>query len=175
MEFYKYKIEIRMRKKRGTDVTNKPSLELRKVQREDREQYFRYLLLADESEEAVKAYMYDGEMFTIHFENKVIGTMLFTFHSKQVIELKNFALDPNYRGRGLGKLALLKALDFYKQKGMRKVIVGTANSSIGNLAFYQKVGFRMVEIKKDFFTNYPEPIFENGIRAMDMVMFEKHL
>lgn len=33
----------------------------------------------------------------------------------------------------------------------------------------------MVEIKKDFFKNYPIPIYENGIRALDMVMFEKKL
>lgn len=55
------------------------------------------------------------------------------------------------------------------------MIVGTANSSIGNLAFYQKVGFRITEVKKDFFSKYPEPIFENGIQALDMIMFEKNL
>ncbi|WP_248736981.1 GNAT family N-acetyltransferase [Neobacillus rhizosphaerae] len=79
------------------------------------------------------------------------------------------------RGNGLGKLVVKEAFHLYKNKGLDKMIVGTANSSIDNLAFYQKLGFRMVEIKKDFFKNYPEPIFENGIRALDMVMFEKDL
>ena len=55
------------------------------------------------------------------------------------------------------------------------MIVGTANSSIDNIAFYQKLGFRMAEIKRDFFKAYPTPIFENGIRALDMIVFEKEL
>ena len=55
------------------------------------------------------------------------------------------------------------------------MIVGTANSSIDNIAFYQKLGFRMAEIKRDFFKAYPTPIFENGIIALDMIVFEKEL
>lgn len=55
------------------------------------------------------------------------------------------------------------------------MLVGTANSSIGNLAFYQKCGFRLCGIRRDFFLSYPQPIWENGIRALDMVMFERDL
>ncbi|MDP4550121.1 GNAT family N-acetyltransferase [Alkalihalobacillus macyae] len=101
------------------------------------------------------------------------GVVLFTYHPKQVVELKNIALKPEFRGRGLGKFVITEVFNRYKRKEINKIIVGTANSSIGNLVFYQKVGFRMSEIKKDFFKEYPEPIYENGLRALDMVMFEK--
>jgi hypothetical protein len=33
----------------------------------------------------------------------------------------------------------------------------------------------MAEIKRDFFKAYPTPIFENGIIALDMIVFEKEL
>lgn len=34
---------------------------------------------------------------------------------------------------------------------------------------------RMFDIRHDFFSAYPEPIIENGIRALDMVLFERFL
>ncbi|MRG86005.1 GNAT family N-acetyltransferase [Salinibacillus xinjiangensis] len=148
-------------------------IQLKFVEQSDRLQYFDYLLLADESELVVNKYINHGDMYSVYYKQEIVGAVLFTYHSQQVVELKNIALDPKYRGRGLGKVIINEAFKIYKRKGISKVIVGTANSSIGNLAFYQKVGFRMVEIKKDFFKGYPEPIFENGIRALDMVMFEK--
>lgn len=42
-------------------------------------------------------------------------------------------------------------------------------------AFYQKSGFRMLGIRRDYFADYPEPIIENGIRGLDMVLFERQL
>ncbi|MFD2045467.1 GNAT family N-acetyltransferase [Ornithinibacillus salinisoli] len=146
---------------------------LEMVEKENRMDFFKYLLLADESEEVVKQYVYDGDMFSIHYENRIAGVVLFTLHQNQVVELKNIGLDRNFRGSGIGKIVLLEAYEKYA--GMHKMVVGTANSSIGNLAFYQKAGFRIIGVKKDFFLHYPQPIFENGIRAMDMVMFEKEL
>jgi ribosomal protein S18 acetylase RimI-like enzyme len=153
-------------------VTN---IVLEPVDQDRRSIFLDYLLLADESDEVVKQYINDGEMFSICYEEIIVGVVLFTFHSSYIVELKNIAIVEEYQGRGLGKLVVKEAFNFYQTKGFYKMIVGTANSSIANLAFYQKVGFRMVEIKKDFFKNYPRPIYENGIRALDMVMFEKNL
>ena len=48
--------------------------------------------------------------------------------------------------------------------------VGTANAGTGQLAFYQKCGFEIDGIDRDFFRrNYPDPIFENGIECRHMV------
>ncbi|MCH6269112.1 GNAT family N-acetyltransferase, partial [Neobacillus citreus] len=103
------------------------------------------------------------------------GVMLFTFHPDHVVEIKNMAISEKYQGMGIGKMAIKESFEVYRSRGFNKMIVGTANSSIANLAFYQKAGFRMSEIKKDFFKKYPDPIYENGIRALDMVLFEKNL
>ncbi|WP_253701188.1 N-acetyltransferase [Bacillus sp. FJAT-29814] len=148
---------------------------LKSVEQDHRKLYMEWLLLADESEEIVKGYINDGEMFSVLYEGQAAGVILFTFHPGHMVEVKNMALAENFRGMGLGKMILQEAFEIYRAQGMQKMIVGTANSSIANLAFYQKVGFRMSEIKKDFFKKYPEPIYEYGIRALDMVMFEKSL
>ncbi|MGF2616537.1 GNAT family N-acetyltransferase [Rossellomorea vietnamensis] len=137
--------------------------------------YLVLLLMGDESEEAVREYVFQGDMYSIHFEDGVAGVILFTPVNESTVELKNFALKPDFRGRGIGKAAIKEALALYKNQGKNNVIVGTANSSIDNIAFYQKAGFRMHEIKRDFFLDYPDPIIENGIRALDMIMFKKEL
>ncbi|WRP08742.1 GNAT family N-acetyltransferase [Rossellomorea aquimaris] len=104
-------------------------------------------------------------MYSIVFNDEIVGVVLFTYHSEYVIEIKNIALDRAYRGMGLGKSVLKEACDIFRSIGLHKVIVGTANSITDNLVFYQKAGFRMSEIKKDFFRQYPDSIFEDGIRA----------
>ena len=54
--------------------------------------------------------------------------------------------------------------------GAREVWIGTGNSSISQLALYQKMGFRIAGVDVDFFTrNYPEEIIENGIHCRDMI------
>lgn len=149
-------------------------IRLVEVKKNERENYLDYLLLADEDEQIVKQYINEGDMYIIQMNGQLVGVVLFLYHQGRVVELKNLALAPEWRGHGIGKAVLYNAFDIYK-KGMDKMIVGTANSSIENIAFYQKAGFRMTEIRRGFFENYAEPIFENGIQALDMVMFEKKL
>lgn len=152
------------------------SVQLQVVGNERRLELLPYLLLADESESVVKEYITAGEMYSIiHGGGSMAGVALFVEESEGVIELKNIALVPHFRERGLGKKVLALACEIYCEKGFHKMIVGTANSSIANIAFYQKAGFRLAEIRKDFFLKYPEPIFEDGIQAVDMVMFERLL
>jgi len=145
------------------------------IQDYQRQHFMDFLLLADESETVVSEYINDGDMFAIYAGELLVGVALFTFHSDQIVELKNIAISQTYRGQGLGKAVIEEACSLYRDRGLSKMIVGTANSSIANIAFYQKVGFRIAEIKKDFFLKYPEPIFEDGIRAFDMVMFDRIL
>ncbi|MFC4802884.1 GNAT family N-acetyltransferase [Neobacillus sp. GCM10023253] len=148
---------------------------LKPVEWDQRLSFFDLLLLADESEEIVNKYILEGEMYSIKYKGATAGVMLFTFHLDHVVEIKNMAISEKYQGMGIGKMAIKESFVVYRSRGFNKMIVGTANSSIANLAFYQKAGFRMSEIKKDFFKKYPDPIYENGIRALDMVLFEKNL
>ncbi len=150
-------------------------LTLKEVSFGERRDFMNLLLLADENEEVVNEYINKGEMFSILFEDKVVGVALFITESPSIVELKNVALLPELRGKGIGKEIIKSAFALYRKKSFTKMIVGTANSSIDNIAFYQKAGFRIAGIRKDFFEKYPEPIYENGIQAIDMIMFEKNL
>lgn len=70
----------------------------------------------------------------------------------------------------------MNAIQTAKSKGYKTIEVGTGNSSIGQLALYQKCGFRITGIDMDFFIkHYPEEIFENGIQCRDMVRLSQYL
>ena len=86
------------------------------------------------------------------------------------------AVLPDQQNRGVGTRLLKQALDQMKQAGFTEARIGTGNSSLGQLYLYQKLGFRMDSIRKDFFTNlYPEEIRENGLVCRDMVMLRMEL
>ena len=62
------------------------------------------------------------------------------------------------------------------EQGFVTVRVGTGNSSLSQLAFYQKRGFEIVAIDRNFFlTHYSEPIWENGIQCKHLLLLEKEL
>jgi len=50
------------------------------------------------------------------------------------------------------------------------VLVGTANSSLENIAFYQKCGFRMDHVRRDYFVYVQPPVIQNGIVMRDMLV-----
>ncbi|MEC1302309.1 GNAT family N-acetyltransferase [Lysinibacillus capsici] len=141
----------------------------------NREAFLPQLLLADESEVAVRKYLDKGTLYKINCGELLVGVALVIPQTNTTIELKNIAIVPKYQGKGIGKEILRQLTDECQKDGYQTVLVGTANSSIDNIAFYQKAGFRMEAIEKDFFSHYPEPIYENGIRALDMIFFSKQL
>jgi ribosomal protein S18 acetylase RimI-like enzyme len=92
------------------------------------------------------------------------------------VELKAVAVAPERQGQGIGSRMLRAVLDDLRARGVRKVIVGTANAGIGQMAYYQKAGFRLVRIERDFFSperGYPPNMEENGIPLLDMVWMEQ--
>jgi protein-L-isoaspartate O-methyltransferase len=53
--------------------------------------------------------------------------------------------------------------------GARRLEVGTGSFGY-QLAWYQRAGFRVFAVERDFFLdNYEEPIFEDGIQLKDML------
>jgi hypothetical protein len=55
------------------------------------------------------------------------------------------------------------------------VQVGTSSTSLGNIAFYQKCGFRVTAVRPDYFWYHAEPLVEHGIPVRDMLVFTHEL
>lgn len=133
------------------------------------EELMALLLLADPDEEAIARYLYDATIYAAYESNRLVGVAVISFDKEQA-ELRNIAVDESYQGKGIAKELIFKAKSYAKERGARSIKVGTGNSSLSQLALYQKCGFRMHSIKEGYFSGYPEPIFENGIRCLDMVV-----
>ena len=125
----------------------------------------------------VLQYLGKGFCYVVESENEVtIGVIVLVPVNNHIIEIMNLAVDEFHQGKGLSTLLLKHGIQIAAEKGFNAIEIGTGNSSLNQLALYQKVGFRITGIDHDFFIkNYEEPIFENGIQCRDMVRLSMHL
>ncbi|WP_316571699.1 GNAT family N-acetyltransferase [Neobacillus sp. YIM B06451] len=134
------------------------------------------LLLADPSEDLIKEYARIGDCYVAEIDDESIGAYVLMPSGTGTVELKNITVAEHLHGRGIGKGLVLDAIRTAKSHGYKRIEVGTGNSSIGQLALYQKCGFRIERVERDFFIkNYKEEIFENGIRCIDMIRLSQTL
>lgn len=143
---------------------------------EDDQKPYDLLLLADPSRALVEAYVSKSAIFIAKLKDEIIGVVVLFPISKSVAEIKNIAVTPAFQRQGVGQFLIENVLAFAKNKMISKMLIGTANSSLGQLHLYQKLGFEITEIRKEFFiNNYPEPLYENGIQAKHMIMLTKEM
>lgn len=134
------------------------------------------LLLADPSKELIDDYLQIGECYIGKIETTIVGVFVLVPVEDKTLEIKNIAIDPNFQGKGYGKQLLRFAEEIAKQQAYQRLLIGTGNSSIGQLALYQKMGFEIDHLKKNFFIeNYEESIVENGIVCKHMLMLVKEV
>ncbi|MED0665023.1 GNAT family N-acetyltransferase [Bacillus badius] len=137
---------------------------------------FELLLSADPSLEAVEKYVERGESFVAEQGGEVIGVYVLLPTRPHTVELVNVAVSEGQQGKGFGKQLVMHAIREAGKEGYQTIEIGTGNSSIGQLALYQKCGFRVVGVDADFFIrHYSEEIFENGIQCRDMIRLSQDL
>ncbi|WJM66995.1 MULTISPECIES: GNAT family N-acetyltransferase [Bacillus amyloliquefaciens group] len=144
-------------------------LSIRKAAEPD-EALYELLLLADPSREIVDDYLARGECYTAWTSDELAGVYVLLQTRPKTVEIVNIAVKESMHNNGIGRKLIEEAVNKAKQMGAATIEIGTANSSIGQLALYQKCGFRLQAIDHDFFIrHYEEEIFENGIQCRDMV------
>lgn len=143
---------------------------------------YNLLLLADETKEAIDKYIEDSDIYVLerktkkNRENEIIGIYVVQSTDKNTLEIKNIAVDEKYQGQGIGTFLLKDAEIRAKERGFKTIIIGTGDCGIKQIQLYQKVGFEIFDVKKNFLIdNYPEPIYENGKLCKDKVMLQKKL
>ncbi|MFD1849868.1 GNAT family N-acetyltransferase [Oceanobacillus bengalensis] len=134
------------------------------------------LLSADPSEEHIGKYLVEGQCYVAREANETLGVFVLLPLNKQEMEIVNIAVSVEEQGKGIGKSLVKRAIQIAKEQGYSFLKVGTGNSSVDQLAYYQKCGFRIVGVDIDYFTrNYAHEIVENGIVCRDMVLLEMNL
>jgi ribosomal protein S18 acetylase RimI-like enzyme len=134
------------------------------------------LLVADPSQNLVEEYIARGICYVAEDSQKLVGVYVLLPTRPETVELVNIAVVESQQGKGIGKRLVLHALKVAKELGFKTIEIGTGNSSVGQLVLYQKCGFRIVGVDRDFFIrHYPEEIYENGIQCRDMIRLSKDL
>lgn len=154
----------------------------RRVPAGERDRYLQLLLLADESEAHVRSVVGDGVLFALDDDlgSPLAAVLVVPVPAGEgaTAELHLVAVREDAQGRGVGRQLVAQVLDELRTDGVRRVEVGTSNAGIGQLAFYQKCGFRLLRIERDHFDaarGYDGTQTENGIAHRDLVWLDQEL
>ncbi len=140
-----------------------------KMKREIERIPYDLLLEADPSFMHIDNYLNHGYCFVATEDQEVLGVYILAKKNDKTMEIMNIAVKENLRGKGIGRKLIQHALEKAVEFGAENVEIGTGNSSLAQLALYQKCGFRIIGIIEGFFEDYPEPIIEDGIPCRDMI------
>ena len=150
---------------------------------EEREPLLPLLFLADSAEDHVRAHLADGSLYSLVDDaGSVIGAVQCVARPEDpiagTVELTLVAVAEEHQRRGVGQRMLALVLGELRRAGFRRAIVGTSNAGIGEIAYYQKCGFRLLSIERDYFDaarGYDGTESEHGIVHRDLVWFDQSL
>ncbi len=123
----------------------------------------RRALLADTSLTAYAAYQ----------NAEIVGAIVVCWGDESEIEL--LAVNAARRGQGIGQAIVAEVVKEAQRRGAKRLLVGTGNFSLDNIAFYQKCGFRMSHVRRGYFDSIDPPEFWQGIKLRDMIVFDYEL
>jgi predicted N-acetyltransferase YhbS len=133
--------------------------------------------LAEDSAGALDAYLGLGVVLVAVAGDRVLGHIQLTETTAPAqLEIKNMAVDPAHQRRGIGRRLVAAALDLAAGEGRTTLVVATATADIGNLRFYQRLGFRLRSVERDAFTaatGYPPGLRVDGIELRDRVWLDR--
>jgi ribosomal-protein-alanine N-acetyltransferase len=99
--------------------------------------------------------------------NKVIGYIIFWLIGEEV-QVNNIAVHPDFRRLGIGEQVLCQVIEMVKWRGANFIGLEVRPSNLAALAMYKKIGFRMLGVRKNYYTNPPEDAFVLGLHLGDV-------
>jgi ribosomal protein S18 acetylase RimI-like enzyme len=131
---------------------------------------------AEEDDERIRAALRDPACaaYVARAGGETLGAAVVRWDDREPSEILYIAVAAPVRGTGVGQ-RLVAAIQAELPTHGRTLLVGTANSALDNIAFYQKCGFRMYAVKRDYFDYIQPPIRDHGIVMRDMIMFSYDL
>lgn len=152
------------------------ALTIRQARPDEIEALFPVLLLAEESPSALHWSLRNlaDEVFRMDDGDTLVGAATVQWRDDPC-EILEMGIIPGRQGQGLGKRLVEWLVDEARRRGKHAMVVGTPNTSFGNFVFYQKCGFRMDHVRKDYFWYYGEPVFRDGLQVRDLLVFRREL
>jgi ribosomal protein S18 acetylase RimI-like enzyme len=140
---------------------------------ENKKDFMPLLLLADEKESYIDAYLKRGDLFAL-YDGDLKSVCIVTDEGGGVLEIQNIATDSRYQRQGYAAHLIDHVASHYAG-GDDKIILGTGDVP-GVLSFYEKCGFVKTHRIADYFTtHYDRPIIDDGVLLKDKVYLERLL
>ena len=130
---------------------------------------------ADDSESEIASYINLGDVFVARENGNVVGHVQVVETAESgILEIKSLAVGESRRSQGIGAALVGAALADCRERGAHTVVVATAAASIGALQFYQRQGFRIRRVIRDFYgaSRGYRPLMLNGIPLLDEVILD---
>lgn len=99
------------------------------------------------------------------------GVWLFTDEA----HVSTLAVHPDWRGRGLGENLLLSLLDSGAEQGARRATLEVRVSNRAAQSLYQKYGFKVVSVRKRYYSDNGEDAYIMATPSFDRAEFQAHL
>lgn len=135
--------------------------------------------LAEDSAAELDSYLHSGRILVARSGPQIVGHLqLADIGQPGQAEVKNMAVREDRQGQGLGRQLMQAAFALLAAEGVTTVRVATAAADIGNLRFYQRLGFRMRSVERDVFTEsagYPPGTQVDGIPLRDRAWLDIRL
>jgi N-acetylglutamate synthase-like GNAT family acetyltransferase len=149
---------------------------IREAQATEIEELIPVLLQAEASESALRWSLKNlsDTVYRMDEDGKLVGAATMRWN-KEPVEIIELAVSENRHRQGFGRQMIDYLITEARRRSKQELFVGTANSSIGNILFYQKCGFRMDSIRKDYFWYHQPPDYENGLQVRDLLVFRYDL
>ena len=142
-----------------------------------REELRRLFAMAEDSTAQLDSYLHAGQVLVAVVGDRVVGHLqLVETDDAQHSEIKNMAVEPSYRGRGVGRALIDAAIDLVLAQRRSMLVVATAAAGIDALRFYQRTGFRLRSVERDAFTaaeGYTPHLRLHGIELRDRVWLDR--
>lgn len=133
--------------------------------------------LAEDSPAELESYLPLGQVLVaVTAGGEIVGHLQLVDTDRQGrCELTKMAVAEAHQGSGIGRALVGSAVELLGARACTALVVATAAADIGNLRFYQRLGFRMCSIERDAFTTatgYPPGVLIDGIPLRDRVWFD---
>lgn len=134
------------------------------------------LLEADPSKGMIDTYLEQSDLLEVRQQNELIGILVLNSMDEETSEIMNLSVREDCQQKGIGRKLIEQALVFSRAKKDRKIMIATGTTSLSALLLYQKCGFRVEAVERDYFTqHYAEILIENGVVLRDRLILSQEI
>jgi ribosomal-protein-alanine N-acetyltransferase len=98
-------------------------------------------------------------------DRKIIGYVLFWLIDDEA-QINNVAVNPDYRGKGIGEELIRFALDKIRHLGGTFVTLEVRQSNTAAIKLYLKLGFTELGVRKEYYSN---PTEDADVLSLDLM------